>query len=257
MNLYCNCLPGMPPIGRTTLEQISVLKALNADVIIAQEQSGRQLDFYTSMLGPEVAFRQQRYFGDPDLDTNQGVAVFSNEPIARERSMSLGFLHADGVEHVAAFKGLGREVQAVVQAAEIETPEGNFWAVTAHMAWTEAAHKGLQPHQIKALEKLTVFLEELRATGLPIVLGADFNGLLKDAAPLLPDWMRCLITDAQITEIGTTIDSVDPERVTKMAGFGVFIDGVFASPEVRLLKPVKVVRGLSDHVGFLFEIEIG
>lgn len=256
-NLYCNNIEGMPSIGRTTEEQVAVLKACDADVMIAQEQSGQMLERYAREFGPEVATRQQRFFGHPGLNTRQCIAIFSRLPIGREYSQSLGFLHADGVEHVPEFVGRGREVQAVVLAAEIESPEGSFLAVTAHLAWTPKAHDGLMPHQVESLKKLTLFLEDLREnTGLPIILGADFNGLLKDAIPHLPEWLTCLLTDEQIESVGTTIDSIDPERVARMAGFGVFIDGVFASPEVHLLKPVEVITDFSDHKGFLAEVSL-
>jgi endonuclease/exonuclease/phosphatase family metal-dependent hydrolase len=239
-----------PPID--VQEQISRVAELGADVICAQEVVGRHLDLCTRLLGPECATRQIRYLGFPALDTRQLLAIFSPWPINRECSTNLGTFQADGEEPTSYHVGLGRRgLEATILAAEIVHPSGNFWATTAHLAWTERAHESLKPHQIETLNRTKGFLEELYTTGYPVILGADFNALLVNCAEYLPSWMYSLISDRLRNEVGTSIDVLDPDKAKRLKENVVYVDGIFASEQFKLEGEAQVITGLSDHKGHI------
>lgn len=258
LNFMCNLIEVEP--GQREGQDLSAraqaekLAKLEPDVVCAQEVTGRHLDLCAHLLGPECADRQIRFLGHPSLDTRQCLAVFSRWPINRECSTNLGPFQADGVEITPTHVGLGkRGLQAAILAAEIEHPIGKFWAVTGHFAWAPTAHEGLKPHQISALKRASEFLEELNSTGLPVILGADFNALLTECTKYLPS-LRCLISQKLQREVGTSIDTPDQNQARRLVENGVYVDGVFASRQFVLEGDIEMITGLSDHKGHLMTL---
>jgi hypothetical protein len=256
LNANFGCCGVLPDSRWSIAEQVSLINEQRPDIIMAQETVSLYHDDLIESFGHYAATHLMRRFADMRFRTGECLAIFSPRwPIVEQRGIALGNFQFDGIEPVDYLRAVEETpLQASALAARIETPHGDMWAVTAHMAWTRMAHEGLKPHQATALQNLAIFLGDLRPGGLPIVLGADFNTPLPNCDRLLPWWMNRLVTDEMIDVEGTSIDTPPGKEAlrTKLVQNGVFIDGICAVDMTPVA--VRCLSGISDHKGIVADM---
>lgn len=250
---------GMPAVTRNRADQIRVMQEQEADVHLLQEMLLCHMDQYTTAMGGQPpAMGPMRHFRD--RKTTQMVVVLARHPIDGSTSKSFGYMHANGHEAVATLQAQGQECQAVATMAVVSHPSGPFMAITAHMSWCPKASDGLFIHQLAALEGLSQFLEGFQEWDLPVIFGADFNAINSNrqnqVVGYIPPYLTSAISDEQKEEWGTSMDLDNEETMERFKGYGVFVDGLFYSHEkLKLVEPVRMIRGISDHAGFVADFE--
>lgn len=239
-NLACNWVsPLMSREGETAQTQLDALAAREADIYLCQEMTTPHLSEFGARLGGNMAFHAIRLFEKPLV--HQALAIFSRYEIRDIRGKNLLPLHIDGKEITPQHAEIGMPVQSAVLAALIETPLGSVWAVTYHGAWTRRAHEGLEAHQQTALRGLRDFVTSLPG---PVVLGADFNTMMKWVQQYLPmGWKGTTPADFD----GTSLNLTNPATMATLRENKVVVDGMFVSPPLRVNRPL-IHSCSSDHV---------